>query len=177
MTKKLFLICTLLSIFFVNAQTSVSGVVQDNDGIALPGATIINEDSGATAVSDFDGNFSIQAEEGQILSVSFIGYAIKNIEAALGGMIIQMDPDNVLDEIVVTSLGITRAKKSLGYAVQTVGGEEARALTCMEYDLATDQLVQSWPALLDDQRARDLGFPADADLESMIRSYVEMINR
>jgi len=73
--------------------------------------------------------------------------------------------------------GLSATVAEMLAALETVGGEEARALISMEYDLATDQLVQSWPALLDDQRARDLGFPADADLESMIRSYVEMINR
>ena len=100
--KKTIIICTLLSFVFVNAQTTISGVIQDNDGLSLPGATIINEGNGETTVSDFDGNFSIQAEMGDILSVSFVVYSLKNVEAASGGMNIQLEPDNNLDEIVVS---------------------------------------------------------------------------
>ena len=125
--KKTIIICTLLSFVFVNAQTTISGVIQDNDGLSLPGATIINEGNGETTVSDFDGNFSIQAEMGDILSVSFVGYSVKNVEAASGGMNIQLEPDNNLDEIVVSALGISRAKKSLGYAVQEISGDEVDA--------------------------------------------------
>ena len=102
--KKLFLICTVLTFVFVNAQNSVTGVVQDEEGFGLPGATIINQDNGETAVSDFDGNFSILANDGNTLSVSFVGYAVKNVDAISGGMVIQLDSDNLLDEIVVTSL-------------------------------------------------------------------------
>ena len=61
--------------------------------------------------------------------------------------------------------------------LEVVGGPEARALVTLEYDAATDQLVQSWPAELDDSRGRELGLPADANLESMVRAYVEMINQ
>ena len=61
--------------------------------------------------------------------------------------------------------------------LEIVGGPEARALVSLEYDAATDQLVQSWPAQLDDRRGRELGLPADPNLESMVRAYVEMINR
>ena len=75
--KKLTLICTLLSFIFIQAQTSISGVVQDEEGFGLPGATIINEYNGESTVSDFDGNFSINADEGNILSISFVGYAVK----------------------------------------------------------------------------------------------------
>ena len=129
--KKFNLICALLSFIFIQAQTSISGVVQDEEGFGLPGATIINEDNGESTVSDFDGNFSISADEGNILSISFVGYAVKNLKALSGGMTIKLESDNVLDEIVVTSLGISRAKKSLGYAVQTVGGDEVSDVRSM----------------------------------------------
>jgi len=125
--KKLMTICTLLSFIIVSAQATISGLVQDNDGLSLPGASIVNEANGESTVSDFDGNFTIQAEEGDILSISFVGYSVKNTEAISGGMTIQLEPDTNLDEIVVTALGISRAKKSLGYAVQEISGDEVES--------------------------------------------------
>lgn len=46
----------------------------------------------------------------------------------------------------------------------------------LAYDAEIDALVRSWPAVLDDTRGRRLGLPADPDLESMVRAYVETLN-
>jgi TonB-linked SusC/RagA family outer membrane protein len=125
--KKLLYIFMLFSYILVNAQTNISGVVQDNDGLSLPGATVVNEANGESTISDFDGNFSIIGNEGDILIASFVGYSAINIEATLDSMTIQLDPDNELDEIIVSALGISRAKKSLGYAVQEISGDEVES--------------------------------------------------
>ena len=117
----------LFSYILVNAQTNISGVVQDNDGLSLPGATVVNQANGESTISDFDGNFSIIGNEGDILIASFVGYSAINIEATLDSMTIQLDPDNELDEIIVSALGISRAKKSLGYAVQEISGDEVES--------------------------------------------------
>ncbi len=73
--------------------------------------------------------------------------------------------------------GLSATVAEMLEVLEVVGGPEARALVSLEYDAATDQLVQSWPAQLDDRRGRELGLPADPNLESMVRAYVEMINR
>ncbi|MFL2987055.1 MAG: NAD-dependent epimerase/dehydratase family protein [Candidatus Poriferisodalaceae bacterium] len=73
--------------------------------------------------------------------------------------------------------GLSATVSEMLEVLEVVGGPEARALVTLEYDAATDQLVQSWPAELDDSRGRELGLPADANLESMVRAYVEMINQ
>ena len=73
--------------------------------------------------------------------------------------------------------GLSATVSEMLHVLEVVGGSEARALVTIEYDAATDQLVQSWPAQLDDSRGRELGLPADADLESMVRAYVEMVNQ
>ena len=113
-------------IHFYSSANFYFGVVQDEEGFGLPGATIINEDNGESTVSDFDGNFSINADEGNILSISFVGYAVKNLKALSGGMTIKLESDNVLDEIVVTSLGISRAKNLLDTLFRQL--EEMRCL-------------------------------------------------
>jgi ABC-type uncharacterized transport system permease subunit len=56
------------------AQRTISGVVSDNDGIPLPGATIIIQGTSTGVTTDFDGNFSISADNGDVLVVSFVGY-------------------------------------------------------------------------------------------------------
>jgi nucleoside-diphosphate-sugar epimerase len=73
--------------------------------------------------------------------------------------------------------GLSATVAEMLEVLEVVGGPEARALVSLEYDAATDELVQSWPAQLDDRRGRELGLPADPNLESMVREYVEMTNR
>ena len=97
----------LFSYILVNAQTNISGVVQDNDGLSLPGATVVNEANGESTTSDFDGNFSIIGNEGDILIASFVGYSAINIEATLDSMTIQLDPVNEPDDIIVSALVIS----------------------------------------------------------------------
>ena len=106
----------------VGAQT-VSGTVTDENNQPLPGATVIVAGTSRGTSTDFDGNYKINAANGETLSFSYVGYATQNIEVNAATVNVSMQPSGLLDEVVVTALGITRDKKSLGYAVQTVGGE------------------------------------------------------
>lgn len=125
--KKILILFALFSFFISNSQTNYSGIVKDKEGFSLPGATIINETNGESTISDFDGNFQILASEGDMLNASFVGYSAKSLEANSDGLTIVLEPENNLDEIVVTALGISRAKKSLGYSVQEISGDEVES--------------------------------------------------
>lgn len=107
-------------------QGTVTGMVVDADGMPLLGANVLVKGTTQGTQTDFDGNFSIEAEVGAILVVSYIGF--KTAEAAVTGtgpMTITLEENSSqLEEVVVTALGISREKKSLGYATQEVGGEE-----------------------------------------------------
>tara|TARA_B100000795_G_scaffold7490_1_gene5467 strand:+ start:2192 stop:5341 length:3150 start_codon:yes stop_codon:yes gene_type:complete len=106
------------------AQKSVSGTVADDTGVPLPGATVqvVGTTNGVT--TDFDGVYSITANEGDVLSVSYVGFATQNVTVGASATInVQLASDNSLEEVVVTALGITREAKSLGYAQQAVSGE------------------------------------------------------
>ena len=74
--KSLFrlLVISLLVLQTSLAQETISGVVSDNDGLPLPGATVLIQGTTTGVTTDFDGNFSINASEGQILEFSFVGY-------------------------------------------------------------------------------------------------------
>ncbi|MBC74279.1 MAG: SusC/RagA family TonB-linked outer membrane protein [Muricauda sp.] len=107
-------------------QRSVSGNVSDQNGLPLPGVNIIVKGTQEGTQTDFDGNYSIIASEGEELLFTYLG--LKDIIVTIGKtnrIDVQMEEDaQALDEIVVTALGISREKKSLGYATQKVGGDD-----------------------------------------------------
>jgi TonB-linked SusC/RagA family outer membrane protein len=107
-------------------QKTVSGVVTDEFGVPLPGVNVIVQGTQSGTQTDFDGNYQITAQEGQVLMFSYLG--LKNVLRTIGApnrIDVQMFEDaQALDEIVVTALGISREKKSLGYATQVVGGDD-----------------------------------------------------
>ena len=116
----------LLVVFLLTAQMSfaqktVTGVVSDSDGLPLPGATIIVQGTTTGVTTDFDGNFSINVAEGQTLEFSFVGYETAAIAVGAGNVInVTLSLGTQLEEVIVTSLGITREKRALGYAVSEV---------------------------------------------------------
>ena len=123
-------ICTLFSAALF-AQQNVSGTVTDDDGVPLPGATIVVLETNEGVSTDFDGNYSISAEDGQTLQFSFVGYqTIDQLVGESSTIDISLSAGNALDEVVVTSLGISRQKRELSYAAQNVeaeGIDESRA--------------------------------------------------
>ena len=103
------------------AQKTVTGVVSDSDGLPLPGATVLVQGTTTGVTTDFDGNFSINVAEGQTLEFSFVGYETAAIAVGAGNVInVTLSLGTQLEEVIVTSLGITREKRALGYAVSEV---------------------------------------------------------
>ena len=78
------------------------------------------------AITDFDGNFQIQAKKGAVLEISYIGYASQEVKVTDNKSlsIVMTEDAKVLNEVVVTALGIKRETKSLTYNVQQIGGDE-----------------------------------------------------
>jgi len=103
------------------AQKTVTGVVSDSDGLPLPGATVLVQGTTTGVTTDFDGNFSINVAEGQTLEFSFVGYETAAVAVGAGNVInVTLSLGTQLEEVIVTSLGITREKRALGYAVSEV---------------------------------------------------------
>jgi TonB-linked SusC/RagA family outer membrane protein len=106
------------------AQQSVSGTVTDSEGVPLPGATVIVEGTSNGVSTDFDGVYSITANEGDVLSFSYVGFTTQKVTVGASATLnVTLVSDNALEEVVVTALGITREAKSLGYAQQKVEGD------------------------------------------------------
>ena len=104
---------------------TVNGTVTDNEGAPLPGVNILIKGTSSGVQSDFDGKYSLQVETGQTLVFSYLGFKTEErIVGASSTINVQMQEDAAkLDEVVITALGISREKKSLGYATQTVETE------------------------------------------------------
>ena len=105
------------------AQKSVSGTVSDSAGVPLPGATVVVDGTSNGVTTDFDGVYSIMANEGDVLSISYVGFTTQKVTVGASATLnVTLAADNALEEVVVTALGITREAKSLGYAQQKVEG-------------------------------------------------------
>ncbi|MEN8250970.1 MAG: SusC/RagA family TonB-linked outer membrane protein, partial [Bacteroidota bacterium] len=79
--------------------------------------------------TDFDGNYSIDANNGDQLQFNFIGYTDKTVTVTGSTMNVVMNPDaKALEEVVVTALGISREKKALGYSVAEVGEDQVNSV-------------------------------------------------
>ena len=120
------LLCSTISVL---AQTKIKGRVTDSkDGSPIAGATIKVKGQTTSTTSNADGTFEIVARLGSALEITEVGHAplaVKYTDAGSGGLQIVMNQDTRgLSEIVVTSLGIKREKKALGYAVSTVGKKD-----------------------------------------------------
>lgn len=130
MKSKTTTILTLLLLFIwqVNSaqQRTISGAVTDENNIPLPGVNIIIKGTTTGTQSDFDGNFTISADDGQQIEFSYVGYQIQTITITqdVMSLTINMQLDAAeLKEVVVTALGIKREKKALGYAITEIGSE------------------------------------------------------
>ena len=113
----------LLSVNFAVAQ-SVSGVVSSSDsGEPLPGVAVSEKGTNNATLTDFDGKFSIKAANGVTLVFSSMGTETKEVVATSDFLQVSLNSSSSqLNEVVVTALGMSREKKSLGYATQEVDG-------------------------------------------------------
>ena len=130
MNKRLFFLFASVFLCFSQAllaqELTVTGTITSAaDGMPLPGASIMEKGTDNGAATDFDGNFSITVPQDAVLQISMIGFVTREVPVGNESIInVQLEPDTeALDEVVVTALGIKREKKSLGYAIQEVGGE------------------------------------------------------
>lgn len=99
---------------FVNIQ--VKGIVVDEEGLPLPGATIKIKNGNATAITGKNGDFSIpNIDENATLVVSYIGYESKEIKVTSESMVIKLIQNkSKLDEVVVQAYGTTTRKLNTG---------------------------------------------------------------
>ena len=115
------------------AQREISGIVQSEEGIPLPGVNVLVKGTVSGTITDAQGSYSIEVpSEESVVTFSFIGYA--TVEKEVGNQselnVAMLADVQELSELVITSFGLEREKKALGYAVQAIeGGEVAKVPT------------------------------------------------
>ena len=107
-------------------NSTVRGRVVDVSGEPLIGATIREKGGARGTVTDIEGNFILSVPDSAVLQVSFVGY--ESIEVSVGGrktLEIQLRENTVmLDNVIITALGLEKKEASLAYSIQKVKGEE-----------------------------------------------------
>lgn len=114
-----------------NKQKTISGTVVDNNNEPLIGVNVIVDGTSNGTATDIDGNFALSISENeQFLLISYIGYESQrlNISGKKTLRVVMREDGELLDELVVTALGIKRSQKALSYNVQQVDGEEVTAI-------------------------------------------------
>ncbi len=108
----------------IDSQTiKVTGIVKDNTGPII-GASISEKGTTNSTVTNIDGNFTLNVKSGATLVVSYIGMKTVEVKASTKPMTIMLEDDSkLLNEVVVTALGIKRDRKALGYGLDEVKGE------------------------------------------------------
>jgi TonB-linked SusC/RagA family outer membrane protein len=109
------------------AQKAVTGVVADDSGELLPGASVVIQGTTQGVITDIDGKFSISVPDASsVLLISFVG--METQEIAVGNQteinVVLASSTIGIDDVIVTALGISREKKSLGYDVSTVNNDD-----------------------------------------------------
>lgn len=128
MKKKLMLIlsCLFLSIGFITAQTTrITGVVVDDMGEPVIGASVVVKGTTVGVATDVDGKFSINVPEGKTTLVfALVGLKTSEQSIASNMRVVMSEDSRILDEVVVTAMGISREKKALGYATQKLSTDD-----------------------------------------------------
>ncbi|HOI80280.1 MAG TPA: carboxypeptidase-like regulatory domain-containing protein, partial [Petrimonas sp.] len=115
----------------VQQGKTIKGKVTDATGEPIIGATLTVAGTTKGTATDYNGNYIIEGvSDSDVISVSFIGYISQELSATspqLSNIVLQED-NKLLEEVVVTALGIKREEKSLGYAVQNVSGNSLQTI-------------------------------------------------
>ena len=129
MRKQLLLL--LFSLFAVMgyARTVTGVVTSEADKQPVIGATVMVQGTSTGTATDFDGKYTINAGDNDVLVFSYVGMETSNIKVN-GRDVINVElkeNSQVLDEVVVTAMGQTQEKKKLNFAVQSLDSEDVTA--------------------------------------------------
>ncbi|KIA85872.1 SusC/RagA family TonB-linked outer membrane protein [Flavobacterium sp. AED] len=122
----IFMIIFTSQVMLAQVKT-VKGSVTDAVGSPLPGASITVQGESKGTITDFDGNFSIEVQKGKTLVISYLGSETQKVLVGDDSTIkvqLKEAASTALTEVVVTSLGIKKTRKSLTYSAQELKGEE-----------------------------------------------------
>lgn len=121
------LTCIIASVGLSVAQTTtkVSGTIVDDTGETVIGASVVAKGTTVGTVTDVDGKFSLNIpSDKKTLVISLIGLRTKEVAAGQNLRIVLENDSKLMDEVVVTAMGMTKSQKTLGYAASTIKQDE-----------------------------------------------------
>ena len=130
MKKQLLLVLFSLLAVLGYARTVTGVVTQASDGEPIIGATVQVHGTNRGTATDLDGKYAIEANDGDVLDVSYVGMNPVSIRVTAGKSVINIElteNSQVLSEVVVTAMGQTQEKKKLNFAVQSLDSEQVTA--------------------------------------------------
>lgn len=126
--------CIIYLFFFLFFQVSlaqdgtISGTVTGEDGLPLPGVNVLIKGTSIGTQTDFDGNYTIEAQQGDVLVFSFVGMESREVTVGNQDTIdVSLTTDSAqLEEVVVTAQGIRAKPRSLSYAMESVESDDVQ---------------------------------------------------
>lgn len=123
--RTMFLVLFFIGIGIATAQTQVRGTVVDEAGEPIIGASILVKGTSQGTTTDINGAYTIPVPaEGKIFVISYVGMITKEVAIKPDLRIVLESDTKLLEEIVVTAMGITRSEKTLGYSATNVSSDE-----------------------------------------------------
>ena len=129
------LVGLLLTVGAFAQQITVKGHVKDATGEPIIGATVKVAGAQQGTVSDFDGNFTLKADQGQTLSVSYIGYQTATVKAAPSIQVTLLDDQTVLQDVVVIGYGTVKKSDATGSVMSVEADQLNKGLATSPADL------------------------------------------
>lgn len=137
----LWVVGMLIAVQTFAQSLTVQGVVKDNTGEAVIGANVVVKGTTNGTITDFDGNFQLQAQKGDIIVVSFIGYQSQELPAAANMNVILKDDSEILDEVVVIGYGSVKKDDATGSVTAIKPDELSKGITTNAQDMLTGKVA------------------------------------
>ena len=137
----LWVVGMLLSVQVFAQGLTVKGVVKDNTGMGVIGANILVKGTTNGTITDFDGNFTLEAKKGDVIVISFIGYKTQELPAAATMNVTLQDDTEVLDDVVVIGYGSVKKNDATGSVTAIKPDKISKGVTTSPQDMITGKIA------------------------------------
>ena len=137
----LWVVGMLLSVQVFAQGLTVKGVVKDNTGMGVIGANILVKGTTNGTITDFDGNFTLEAKKGDVIVISFIGYKTQELPAAATMNVTLQDDTEVLDDVVVIGYGSVKKNDATGSVTAIKPDELSKGITTNAQDMLAGKVA------------------------------------
>ena len=137
----LWLVGMLLTVQAFAQEITVNGIVKDNLGEPVIGASVLIKGTTNGTITDFDGNFILKANQGDIIVISFIGYKTQELPAATNMNVVLQDDSQLLDDVVVIGYGQVKKEDATGSVTAMKPDKISKGITTSPQDMITGKIA------------------------------------